>query len=233
MSEKGKIKTKFILFKNTMLKIALIILSILQMNFAFAQSEAPLVPIDKKDVIEMLDPPGSAALNIMLGALSSFKVLKKSDQASIANTTSLVKIKVLPFIALEESAQIALKDHWNQLNPLQRQLFVDYIEHSLIKDYVGMLYSYKEMDYVEIALQKKVLRKGNKALVKLEIKPNATAKPSVVTLKMIRNDRWRIYDVVFAGVSVVKNYSAQFNSHIKRKGLDSLIKKTIKRLNKK
>jgi hypothetical protein len=31
----------------------------------------------------------------------------------------------------------------------------------------------------------------------------------------------------------VKNYSAQFNSHIKRKGLDSLIERTIKRLNKK
>ena len=216
-----------------MLKIALIILSILQMNFAFAQSETPLIPIDKKDVIEMLDPPGTAALNIMLSALSSFKVLKNSEQASIENTTSLAKIKVLPFIAIEESTQIALEDHWDQLNFTQRQLFIDYIEHSLIKDYVGMLYSYKEMDYVEIALQKKVLRKDNKALVKLEIKPNADAKASVVTLKMIRNDRWKIYDVVFAGVSVVQNYNAQFNSHIKRKGLDSLIEKTIERLNQK
>lgn len=203
------------------------------MNFAFAQSETPLIPIDKKEVIEMLDPPGTAALNIMLSALSSFKVLKNSEQASIENTTSLVKIKVLPFIAIEESTQIALEDHWDQLNFTQRQLFIDYIEHSLIKDYVGMLYSYKEMDYVEIALQKKVLKKDNKALVKLEIKPNADAKASVVTLKMIRNDRWKIYDVVFAGVSVVQNYNAQFNSHIKRKGLDSLIEKTIKRLNKK
>ena len=216
-----------------MLKIALIILSILQMNFAFAQSETPLIPIDKKEVIEMLDPPGTAALNIMLSALSSFKVLKNSEQASIENTTSLVKIKVLPFIALKESTRIALEDHWDQLNFTQRQLFIDYIEHSLIKDYVGMLYSYKEMDYVEIALQKKVLRKDNKALVKLEIKPNADAKASVVTLKMIRNDRWKIYDVVFAGVSVVQNYNAQFNSHIKRKGLDSLIEKTIERLNQK
>lgn len=233
MSEKGKIKTKFLLFKNTMLKIALIILSILQMNFAFAQSATPLVPINKKDIIEMLDPPGVAALNIILGALSSFKALKQSEQASLANTTSLVKIKVLPFIAIKESTQVALKDHWGQLNPSQRQLFANYIEHSLIKDYVGMLYSYKEMDYVEIALQEKVLRKDNRALVKLEIKPNSGAKTSVVTLKMIRNDRWKIYDVVFSGVSVVKNYSSQFNSHIKRKGLDSLIKKTIERLDKK
>ncbi len=216
-----------------MIKIALIILSILQMNFAFAQSEAPKIPIDKKEVIEILDPPGAAALNIMLSALSSFKELKKSEQASIENTTSLVKIKVLPFIDLQTSTQIALEDHWDQLNIAQKQLFINYIEHSLIKDYVGMLYSYKDIDFVEIALQKKVLRKDNKALVKLEIKANAQSKPSLITLKMIRNERWRIYDVVFAGVSVVKNYNAQFNSHIKRKGLDSLIQKTFDKLNQK
>lgn len=203
------------------------------MNFAFAQSEAPKIPIDKKEVIEILDPPGAAALNIMLSALSSFKELKKSEQASIENTTSLVKIKVLPFIDLQTSTQIALEDHWDQLNIAQRQLFINYIEHSLIKDYVGMLYSYKDIDFVEIALQKKVLRKDNKALVKLEIKANAQSKPSLITLKMIRNERWRIYDVVFAGVSVVKNYNAQFSSHIKRKGLDSLIQKTLDKLNQK
>lgn len=216
-----------------MIKTALIILSILQMNFAFAQEEAPKIPIEKQEVIDILDPPGTAALNIMLSALSSFKELKKSEQVSMENTTSLVKIKVLPYIAMETSTQIALEDHWNQLNAQQKQLFVNYIEHSLIKDYVGMLYSYKDIDYVEIALQQNVLRKDNRALVNLEIKANAESKPSVITLKMIRDGRWRIYDVVFSGVSVVKNYNAQFNSHIKRKGLDSLIQKTIEKLNQK
>jgi len=216
-----------------MIKTALIILSILQMNFAFAQEEAPKIPIDKQEVIDILDPPGTAALNIMLSALSSFKELKKSEQASMENTTSLVKIKVLPYIAMETSTQIALEEHWNQLNAQQKQLFVNYIEHSLIKDYVGMLYSYKDIDYVEIALQQNVLRKDNRALVNLEIKANAESKPLVITLKMIRDGRWRIYDVVFSGVSVVKNYNAQFNSHIKRKGLDSLIQKTIEKLNQK
>ena len=216
-----------------MIKTALIILSILQMNFAFAQEEAPKIPIDKQEVIDILDPPGTAALNIMLSALSSFKELKKSEQVSMENTTSLVKIKVLPYIAMETSTQIALEEHWNQLNAQQKQLFVNYIEHSLIKDYVGMLYSYKDIDYVEIALQQNVLRKDNRALVNLEIKANAESKPLVITLKMIRDGRWRIYDVVFSGVSVVKNYNAQFNSHIKRKGLDSLIQKTIEKLNQK
>jgi phospholipid transport system substrate-binding protein len=47
---------------------------------------------------------------------------------------------------------------------------------------------------------------------------------------MIRSSKWRVYDVVFSGVSLIKNYRAQFNSHIKRKGMDSLIAKIIKKM---
>ncbi|MDG2395734.1 ABC transporter substrate-binding protein [Candidatus Thioglobus sp.] len=219
-----------------MIKALLIILAILHINLAFAQTNPQetqsLTPIPKKEILEILDPPGTAALNIMLGALSSFKALKKSEQDSLENTKSLVRMKILPFIDLKTSAKITLKDHWNKLDLLQKQLFIDYISHSLIKDYVGMLHSYEKLDLVEISLHKKIKRRDNKAIVRLEVKPNADAKPILITLKMIRDKRWKIYDVVFSGVSVIKNYRAQFNSHIKRKGLESLIKKTIKKLNK-
>jgi len=220
-----------------MIKALLIILAILHINLAFAQTNPQetqsSIPIPNKEVLEILDPPGTAALNIMLGALSSFKALKKSEQDSLENTKSLVRMKILPFIDLKTSTIITLKDHWNKLDLMQKQLFMDYISHSLIKDYVGMLHSYEKLDLVEISLHKKIKRKDNKAIVKLEVKPNADAKPVLITLKMIRDKRWKIYDVVFSGVSVIKNYRAQFNSHIKRKGLDSLVKKTIKTLNKK
>lgn len=219
-----------------MIKALLIILAILHINLAFAQTNPQetqsLTPIPKKEILEILDPPGTAALNIMLGAVSSFKALKKSEQDSLENTKSLVRMKILPFIDLKTSTKITLKDHWNKLDLLQKQLFIDYISHSLIKDYVGMLHSYEKLDLVEISLHKKIKRRDNKAIVRLEVKPNADAKPVLITLKMIRDKRWKIYDVVFSGVSVIKNYRAQFNSHIKRKGLESLIKKTIKKLNK-
>jgi phospholipid transport system substrate-binding protein len=44
---------------------------------------------------------------------------------------------------------------------------------------------------------------------------------------MIRSSHWRVYDLVFSGVSLIKNYKAQFNSHIKRKGMDSLIEEFL------
>jgi hypothetical protein len=39
---------------------------------------------------------------------------------------------------------------------------------------------------------------------------------------MIYSQQWRVYDVVFSGISLIKTYKAQFDSHIKRKGIDSL-----------
>jgi phospholipid transport system substrate-binding protein len=74
---------------------------------------------------------------------------------------------------------------------------------------------------------------NNKAIVKLLIAFNDTQTPFKITLKMIHSDRWRVYDLVFSGVSLIKNYRAQFNSHIKRKGLDSLIKKINNKLQNK
>ena len=83
--------------------------------------------------------------------------------------------------------------------------------------------AYDDLDSIKITADPRVKRKGNKAIVKLLISINGSSKPVAVSLKMILQDDWAIYDVVFSGVSLVKNYKATFNSHIKRKGIESLI----------
>jgi len=214
-----------------MIKRLVIILSILYLNIAFAMenivNSVKTIDVTLTDII---DPPGTAALNIMISSLSSFKALKKSGMATPENTKSLVLLKLLPNIAMDISTELALKKHWHKLNNQQKIIFEQYITNSLIKDYAGMLHSYENLDLIEISVHKKITRKGDRAIVKLEIKPNERAKPVEISLKMIRSNKWRIYDVVFSGVSLIKNYRAQFNSHIKRKGLDSLIAKVIKKL---
>jgi phospholipid transport system substrate-binding protein len=99
-----------------------------------------------------------------------------------------------------------------------------------MKDYAGILGSYEKLDSVNIEVNPKVKRKDNKAIVKLIITLNNDPKPINITLKMIRSSHWQVYDVIFSGVSLVKNYAAQFNSHIKRKGIDSLVAKIVKKL---
>ena len=37
------------------------------------------------------------------------------------------------------------------------------------------------------------------------------------------SDEWKVYDIVIEGISLVGNFSAQFNAEIKKSGLDSVI----------
>ena len=101
---------------------------------------------------------------------------------------------------------------------------------SLIRDYAGILGSYEKLESVKITVDPKIKRKGSKAIVKLIINLGDNPKPIPVTLKMIRSNQWRAYDLVFSGVSLMKNYRAQFNSHIRRKGIDSLVSKISKKI---
>ncbi|MEO1939331.1 ABC transporter substrate-binding protein [Candidatus Thioglobus sp.] len=211
-----------------------IILAIFHMSVAFAtdamSSTLNPVKIINDQVADIIDPPNTAALNIMVNALSSLKELRKQNEATNENIKTLIKIKLLPNIAMDVSTELALKKHWHKLNTKQKQIFQKYITQSLIKDYAGILGSYEKLDSVSISVDPNVKRKNNKAIVKLMITINDDPKPLIISLKMIRSNQWRVYDVVFSGVSLMKNYRAQFDSHIKRKGINSLIAKTIKKI---
>ncbi len=211
-----------------------IIFTIFYAGIAFTAGNTTSAPkpmdMTNESTMDIIDPPNTAALNIMVNALSSLKELKKQNQASPENIKTLIEIKMLPNIAIEVSTELALKEHWGQLNQQQKLIFQRYITQSLIKDYASILGSYDGLDSINITVDPKVKRKDNKAIVKLVIYFNENPKPITISLKMIRTTHWRIYDVVFAGVSIIKNYHAQFNSHIRRKGVDSLIAKVIKKL---
>ncbi len=202
------------------------------MSTALAVNKAPDTENISKNIVNIIDPPNSAALNIMVDALSSLKELKKQNKATPENVEALIRIKLLPNIAMGVSTKIALSKHWSNLDVNQKKFFQNYISESLIQDYVSILSSYDKLDTVKIAVDPKVKRKDNKAIVKLIVNINDNPKPIIISLKMIRLNSWHVYDLVFSGVSIVKNYSAQFNSHIKRKGVESLIKKSEKKLNK-
>ena len=216
-----------------MLKIILA-LTILYFNFALAASSTTPTPNSTKilndSIAEVIDPPGASALNIIVSNLSSLKELRKKNMASVENIEHLIKVKLLPNIAVAISTELALKKHWHKLNLQQKLIFQTYIVQSLIKDYAGMLGAYDKLDSINISIDPKIRRKDNKAIVKLIIHFSNNPKPINVSLKMIRSSQWRAYDLVFSGVSLIKNYRAQFDSHIRRKGIDSLVNKISKKI---
>ncbi len=175
-------------------------------------------------------PPEVAAVHVMTEALLALKESKAQGNNSVEDVEELIISQLLPSLDINESTKQALKKHWDALKPKQKTILQTYIAVSLVDNYSSILSTYDDLDSIKISADSKVKRKGNKAIVKLKININGESKPIIVSLKMILSDDWHIYDVVFSGVSLVKNYQASFGSHIKRKGVESLIAKASKKL---
>jgi len=155
--------------------------------------------------------------------LSSLKELKKQNKGTIENIETLIRLKLLPSLDIAYSTQRALGNYYDDLTVSEKQLFETYIIESLINDYVGILGAYQDLDSINISVGKNILRKDNRANVPLNISFSDNSQSVEVSLSMIKTNSWKIYDVTYSGVSLIKNYQAQFGSMIKRKGKDFLI----------
>ena len=193
-----------------MLKRLVIILTIVYMNLAFAERPNE-------------NTPHSVAVNVMESALLSLKTLQEQNKSSLSNIENLVLSKLMPNVDISFATKIMLRDRWDDLSSKQRTMFVDYITRSIVQDYVGLLNSYENLNDLSIQIEGGGTINGNKASVKLHIAINKNNYQYFITLKMVKLNRWYIYDAVFPGISMLMHYQESFDSIIKRKGMDGLI----------
>ena len=50
-----------------------------------------------------------------------------------------------------------------------------------------------------------------------------------VTLKLIRKNRWKIYDLEYQSISIIDIERVGYDSKIKRQGVENLIQKMLKK----
>ena len=121
----------------------------------------------------------------------------------------------------QETGKRALARHWQTLKPEQRQefsaLFADLVERS----YVGKIeaYSGEKVAYVGDAIE------GDQATVKTKLITKSGTEIPLDYRMQKEGDRWRVYDVLIEGVSLVGNYRTQFIKIIQQSSYDELVKK--------
>jgi len=181
-------------------------------------------------VSDIIDPPQSAAINIIVSSLSSLKELRKQKQASLENIEKLIRIKLLPNIDVNFSSKISMGKYWEELTDSEKKLIETYIIESLIQDYIGILGTYKELDSINITAGKNIVREDNLARIPIIISYGKEKQSVNVEIGLIKTNSWKIYDITYSGVSLIKNYQAQFASLASRKGLEFLINNITKRV---
>jgi phospholipid transport system substrate-binding protein len=133
----------------------------------------------------------------------------------------LLRAEIRPVFDFREMAKRSLGVHWRGRTPEERERFVTLFTELLENSYLGKIESYKgeKIRYVKERLDPPY------AVVSTVI---VTSREQEIPLdyRLLQvGDRWRIYDVVIEGISLVNNYRSQFGSILQRSSFDELVGK--------
>ena len=212
------------------MKIVLNILKAFLINISFigiilASNSCPSIhPQDAKDL------PVEQAEAILGDILCSFIDLHTEGNNNFFSALSLTKKKIIPYIDLEYSTELSLGRYWEQLQPMDRKVFERDIKATLINEYINSLVNMDGWNDVNITVDKNFSQLNNLAEVKVYTSLENENISTSVTLKMIRKDRWRVYDLVFQSFSIVDYFEYSYDGKIKRAGgLKNILQNMLQR----
>ena len=171
------------------------------------------------------DYPTDQVDAILNDIVCSFIDLKAGNNGTLASTLNLTKKKILPYIDLEYFTEMALGNYWDQLDPKQKKIFERDMKNSLITEYVGILSDLAIWKDITISVNEDFSQNGNLARVKLSVSLEEDNASAAVTLKLIRKNRWKIYDLEYQSISILDIERVGYDSKIKRQGIEKLIQK--------
>jgi phospholipid transport system substrate-binding protein len=185
----------------------------------------------------------SALLGLLLSCLAAPAAAESPEQAIRATTERVraqieanraayeadaarfqreIEAELLPGFDTRYIGQLVLGPHWRTASEAQRARFIEVFKNYLVRNYAGALLQYADM--VELAWKPTRLAEGAEdATVRVDLMRRE--KPPVpIALSVRRVDgQWKVYDVSVEGVSLATNFRGQFNTVIRRDGLDALI----------
>jgi len=173
------------------------------------------------------DTPTEQVSAITNDIVCSFIELQSSNNGNLASTLNLTKKKILPYIDLEYFTEMALSNYWNELDLRERKIFERDIKNSLIEEYVGILSSFTDWENIQITINEDYSQIDNFANVKVSVSLKNEPGDTSVTLKLIRTNRWKIYDLDYQTISIIGMEKMGYDSKIKRQGIKILIQKML------
>ena len=164
------------------------------------------------------DSPVEQAEAILGDILCSFIELHTEGNTTYINSLNLTKKKIIPYIDFTYSAELALGKYWKLLQPMDKIIFERDLKKSLIEEYINSLTDMQDWNNISISVDQNFSQLNNLAEVKVFSSLENENINFAVTLKMIRKDRWRIYDLVFQSFSIVDYFEYTYDDKIKRAG---------------
>jgi len=173
------------------------------------------------------DTPIDQVRAITNDVVCSFIKLQSDNNGTLASTLNITKKKIIPYIDLEYSTEMALGSYWSQLDSRQKKIFERDMKNSLINEYVGILSNLAIWEDIKIFVNEDFSQNENLARVKVLLSLEGDNSSASVTLKLIRKNRWKIYDLEYQSISIIDIERVGYDSKIKRQGIEKLIQKML------
>jgi phospholipid transport system substrate-binding protein len=156
------------------------------------------------------------------GLVSEHKERFEKDEKFLRSKMNSV---VMPKLDITLMSKIILgKKIWTGITPQQKNDFVEAFKFRMTSTYMKSITAF---DGEKIEFLPYLPGKNSKiALVKS--KYLIVAGDIDVDYRLIKNDDgWKVYDIIFDGISLMKNYRADFRQHVNENGIDSLIESLV------
>ena len=128
-----------------------------------------------------------------------------------------------------EFSKRTLTRNWNNFTPAQRAEFVNLFEQILENSYADKILGYTN-EKVEFYKENKL----SDTQVEVQSKIITSSKEVPIFYRMIlKEGKWKVYDVVVENISLVQNYRTQFNDILAKDKPEQLLETLRKKLNKK
>jgi len=126
-----------------------------------------------------------------------------------------------PSFDFREMAKRSLGIYWKDRSPSEREEFTRLYQELLENSYAGKIESYQgeKINYVKETVDPPY------AVVRTGIVTTSGQEIPVNYLLLLEGSRWKIYDVVIEGISLVNNYRSQFGSILQKSSFQELMRK--------
>jgi phospholipid transport system substrate-binding protein len=152
---------------------------------------------------------------------------KKELNAEPGKIYPLVRDTVLPHFDFVRMSQLVLGKHWRKATDAQKEVFVREFRELLTRTYATALLNYSGQAIEYLPLDRKP--EDTRVEVNTVVRENGSP-PLPIDYKLYRvGDDWKVYDVVIDKLSLVANYRTNYDSKIRRYGLDGLLEKLVAR----
>tara|TARA_B100000925_G_C21972428_1_gene458504 strand:+ start:898 stop:1479 length:582 start_codon:yes stop_codon:yes gene_type:complete len=128
---------------------------------------------------------------------------------------------VMPKLDITLMSKIILgKKIWTQMENSQKDDFIDAFKYKMTSTYMKSItvFDGEKIEFLPYIPGKK----DNLAFVKS--KYIMASGDIEVNYRLVRNNEgWKVYDIIFDGISLMKNYRTDFRQHVNKSGVESLI----------